>query len=709
MLQKKPLSVLDLIFLDFRKEKKMNKAFDNFAWKNYPNISTPLEKEFLNKINNGLDAVDDRVVTYDTTKFNTSEAQLLVKNVELNEDSGVLKIIHYNGSVSTYSSLLGKVAVNFDFDEESQKMIIYLSGGDRKEVDLSAFITDYEFVDTETIGFQTSADGKVSAIVKEGSIQEKHLRPDYLANVRSEVSKAESASRNADTAAAEAGSNATLSRSWAVGDTGARPGENTDNSKYYYQQSKSIYDNFSQAGTVTGVKGNAETTYRTGNVNLTAANVGAVNKGGDTMPGRLNFSGYGEIRFITPDVTGGHARGMFFMDKNGTDTWGGIGVYGSAGILQGIYIGAGTVYPWDSSYGLRISDTHIKWKNSNLVTENSGTAKEAVKATQDGNGNNIVNTYAKKSNYGDDEINVGRKAGTKVGNYSSAFGADAVASGDFSLAEGINTIASGECSHAEGDETKAQNYASHAAGKYNKDMSSGGNWDNQTGDAFVVGNGTGNGFSNAFRVTYRGEIYGTKAFQSSGADYAEFIKPWADGNLDHEDRVGYFVTVKDGFLYKANEGDFIVGITSGNPSIVGNADEDYYWRYERDEFNRIVLEDVPETVQKTDKEGNLVFDEKTHRPVMIETGKSIPNARMKLNPDYNPELQKKYIERKDRKEWEYVGMLGVLPIRDDGTCQPGQFCKCGIDGIATFTQERGFDTYMVLERISDNIVSVILK
>lgn len=253
----------------------MNKAFDNFIWENYPNISTPLEKEFLNKINNGLDAVDTRVVTYDTTKFDTSEAQLLVKNVELNESSGVLKITHYNGSVSTYSSLLGKVAVNFDFNEETQKMIIYLSGGDRKEVDLSAFITDYEFVDTETIGFQTSADGKVSAIVKEGSIQEKHLRPDYLANVRSEVSKAEFASRNADTAAAEAGSNATLSRSWAVGDTGARPGENADNSKYYYQQSKNIYENFSQAGTVTGVKGNAESTYRTGNVNLTAANVGA--------------------------------------------------------------------------------------------------------------------------------------------------------------------------------------------------------------------------------------------------------------------------------------------------------------------------------------------------------------------------------------------------------------------------------------------------
>lgn len=50
-----------------------------------------------------------------------------------------------------------------------------------------------------------------------------------------------------------------------------------------------------------------------------------------------------------------------------------------------------------------------------------------------------------------------------------------------------------------------------------------------------------------------------------------------------------------GFLHKANAGDYIAGITSGNPSVVCNADENYYWKYERDVFGRIVLEDVPES------------------------------------------------------------------------------------------------------------------
>ena len=307
--------------------------------------------------------------------------------------------------------------------------------------------------------------------------------------------------------------------------------------------------------------------------------------------------------------------------------------------------------------------------------------------------------------------------------YSAAFGghAEGYASecrGAFgSHSEGWNTKCHSNCSHSEGSHTYANNYASHASGKHNKAMVSGGTDDTQVGDVFVIGNGTSDtALSNALRVTYLGDIYGTKAFQSSGADYAEFIKPWADGNPDNEDRVGYFVTVKDGFLEKANEGDYIAGITSGNPSIVGNADEDYYWKYERDEFNRIVMEDVPELVEKKDENGNFMFegdmeesDGIAPNPVMVESGNMVKNARMKLSEDYDPELQKDYIERKDRKEWDYVGMLGVLPVRDDGTCIPGQFCKCGFDGVATFSAIRDFDTYVVVERISERIVSVILK
>lgn len=343
--------------------------------------------------------------------------------------------------------------------------------------------------------------------------------------------------------------------------------------------------------------------------------------------------------------------------------------------------------------------------------------------------------WARKEIYGDTFVSMGRKNGTATGTESFAFGNNVEASGKnshaeghytrateyYSHAEGNYAVATGSCSHAEGAQTLAEgvsshaegyltrsgNHASHASGKYNKNMTTGGAYNTQIGDVFVIGNGTSpTALSNALRVTYLGDIYGTKAFQSSGADYAEYFEK-QEGIGD--DWTGFFVTIKDGHIQKANEGDYILGIVSGNPSVIGNSDEDYYWRYERDEFNRIIMEDVPETVQSTDENGNPLFDEITHEPIMEDTGNIIPKARMKLSEGYDPSKQNSYIPRKDRDEWECVGMLGVLPVRDDGTCLPNHFCKCGKDGIATFSQERGIDAFYVINRVSENVVSVIMK
>ena len=49
-----------------------------------------------------------------------------------------------------------------------------------------------------------------------------------------------------------------------------------------------------QVNSITGVKGNSENSYRTGNVNLTSANIGAVEKSGDTMTGDLTVENSGE-------------------------------------------------------------------------------------------------------------------------------------------------------------------------------------------------------------------------------------------------------------------------------------------------------------------------------------------------------------------------------------------------------------------------------
>ena len=281
---------------------------------------------------------------------------------------------------------------------------------------------------------------------------------------------------------------------------------------------------------------------------------------------------------------------------------------------------------------------------------------------------------------------------TTSGNYSFSAGSGNTSSGGWSVSMGQNAQAVANNSVAIGQGAQANGQNGFACGRFNKAMTDG-------TDVFVVGNGTAPGSrENAFRVTFEGKAYGQSSYYTSGADYAEFIKPWADGNINNEDRVGYMVTVKNGLLYKADIDDYIIGVTSGNPSLIGNADEDYYWKYERDNFNRVIYEEVEEEIPKVDDQGNIVYE---------KTGKTI--KRRKLSQDYDPSLQDSYIERTDRPEWDFVGMRGIVRCRDDGTCIAGGFCKCGGNGIATYSSTQGFNTYYVIERIAENIISIEVK
>lgn len=289
-----------------------------------------------------------------------------------------------------------------------------------------------------------------------------------------------------------------------------------------------------------------------------------------------------------------------------------------------------------------------------------------------------------------------------------ALGYTNTAKNENAIAIGRLNTASGHSSVALGYQTLSSNFASTSCGKFNL-MTSGADMNTQIGDAFVVGNGTDSDHkSNAFRITYSGATYANAAYNSSGADYAEFIKEWYDGNPNNEDRVGYMVTIKDGKLYKANEGDHIIGVTSGNPSIIGNSDEEYYWKYKRDNFNRIIYEDIEEEIEKLDEDGRIQLDE-NGQPIYIKTGKIIKNAKPKLADNYDPSLQNTYIERARRPEWDYVGMRGIIPVRDDGTCVAGGYCKCSNNGIATYSSQQNFNTYFVIERISSDIISVEVK
>ena len=422
----------------------MNKAHSAINWENYPSDETPLNESNLNKMDAAIGVIDDRVITLDTTKATKTEVATLVADVTFEESTGIITITKKNGSKITIDTQMEKIAINFDYNPTTQQIILTLIDGTKQYIDLSALITQYEFLDSDTVAFYIDKKGKVSAIVKEGSIEEKHLEPNYLAKIKVEVAKAESSMKNAamseinakasedaakasetaaktsetnakasETAAAKsataaatsetnakasetsasqyaatatseaasasqsastatdkatiatqkateiigkaesAADSATKAQSYAVGGTGSREGEDSDNAKYYYQQAKDVSeglkgglqphgtvafadlpalpdvnagwmynisdeftttDDFKEgsgnavpaganiyktsdgkwdvlAGTpVTGVKGAKETSYRRGNVNLTPENIGAVATGGDTASNVTSFT-----------------------------------------------------------------------------------------------------------------------------------------------------------------------------------------------------------------------------------------------------------------------------------------------------------------------------------------------------------------------------------------------------------------------------------
>lgn len=216
-----------------------------------------------------------------------------------------------------------------------------------------------------------------------------------------------------------------------------------------------------------------------------------------------------------------------------------------------------------------------------------------------------------------------------------------------------------------------------------------------TGDLFIIGNGSGNVItrSNAFRVTAGGDIYGTKAFNSAGADYAEYFE-WADGNPTNEDRRGLFVTLDGEQLKKADAGDFIIGVISSTPSVVGdNYADDWQGKYKRDVFGTRLLEDtaIPD---EFDKNGKIKVLAHTEKQWVLSSG---------FNSDLD-EKETPYIPRDKRKEWSPVGMMGKLITVDDGTCRVNGFCAAGVDGVAT-KSETG---YRVMKRLDERHIKILV-
>lgn len=178
--------------------------------------------------------------------------------------------------------------------------------------------------------------------------------------------------------------------------------------------------------------------------------------------------------------------------------------------------------------------------------------------------------YAKLKKYSDTTINIGRKIGTTIGQYSTAEGINTIASGLYSHAEGSHTTASSNNSHAEGQETTASGNISHAEGyettasgyqSHAEGLSTIANGENQhvqgqyniedTTSAHIVGNGRDRfNRSNAHTLDWSGNAWYQGNIKTGGTSYNDapntvitsgsVVKVWTGTQTDYE-----AITTKD--------------------------------------------------------------------------------------------------------------------------------------------------------------------
>ena len=267
------------------------------------------------------------------------------------------------------------------------------------------------------------------------------------------------------------------------------------------------------------------------------------------------------------------------------------------------------------------------------------------------------------------------------------------AQGNGSHCEGWNTYCANgttAAAHTEGRGTAAGSAYQHIEGKYNI-------IDTESIYQHIVGNGTESIHRhNSHTLDWQGNAVFAGTVSNSGADYAEYFE-WLDENDNVDDRVGYIVTLEGNKIKFANSEDDVLGIVSGTATVLGdNAEWEWQGKYLKDEFGRKIIDWVEHKSTTT-----IYNDDGTSKEKEISLG-FFPEPR--INPAYNE--NEEYVNRYWRPEWDAVGLMGKLFVRDSGSCQVGGYVKPD-NGIAIPSAEK--TNMRVLKRVNDNVIQVLLK
>ncbi len=211
----------------------MNKVYTRINWEDYPSENTDLDAYNLNQMDSAIDALDNRIISQDALKVDKSAINGNIADWTMDETTGVITITKYNGEKVIFDLNIEKIPVGFSMSDDGI-ITMTTEDGTQFTADIGSMIPVLTFEDSATIAVSVTGTGKnktYSFFIKTGSVTDDMMQPNYLADIRVE-------SANASAYAQSANEKSILAESYAVGGTGTREGEDTDNAKYYMEQAK---------------------------------------------------------------------------------------------------------------------------------------------------------------------------------------------------------------------------------------------------------------------------------------------------------------------------------------------------------------------------------------------------------------------------------------------------------------------------------------
>ncbi len=184
---------------------------------------------------------DTRICELDSKKAENSQLLSLVSNWELDETTGIITITKYDGSKILFDLNIEKIPVAFELSSDGI-LTMTTDDGTAFEANIGDMIPVLQFEDSDTISVSVSGEGINKTYifsVKKGSITDEMIESQYLASVTVQAASAKQYAENAYQSQNNAAYDAELAQSYAVGSGGTvRENDDTDNAKYYKEQSK---------------------------------------------------------------------------------------------------------------------------------------------------------------------------------------------------------------------------------------------------------------------------------------------------------------------------------------------------------------------------------------------------------------------------------------------------------------------------------------